>query len=568
MRSLRRTTVAAVLALGVGIGGGFAVAGCDRQPAPRQTAEQRQLAADIAQLRGDDGLFIPNVDLGAPGLYTSAYGLTALAGAGGDPTIALDGPAARSALDAELKSEPLWGRFYLVLVGDAAQITTTNASDAAALASMLNPAGYYADPATPTTLTNDEGYRLSATSAALHTLRRLGAAPQGADRTAVRGWLDAVAPTATRSLTARLQWTDARTDLGLPAPSDTAAALSRWWSATGAPLSGPATGDQLLETCSYVQLAVAAGVPLDGQRAALERLLDPAATRPGDAQAAYSVVRAWKALGAAPDRLAPVRQILQHHRLPNGLVTSVQERRGDLLASEAVTSLRAAAGLAVNDKPLVQALSDGRDTILGSSNATTPGLWLATYVAAGGAQHDPAAQRIRGTLTGALPQPVTLDNARDGDAVLRSIRALGIAAPTVHVAPWSADSAEQRYFRNLVLVDLAGVGQLGQWPNPPAAGTVAGQGLTLLGQGSLRQAAAALQAAGALGWRPSADQSKQLTAGLTPLQGCPGTPSLYREASVASCNVYSTLAAWQIRTLHIDFGRALSHARSPSSRIA
>src|SRR5205823_4038134 len=150
-------------------------------------------------------------------------------------------------------------------------------------------------------------------------------------------------------LSVRWQLAQARQALGLPPAAGLPAALDAWWAATGSRLTGPAAGDQLVDACAYVRLAALGGIDLAGHRTALERMLDPSRTLPGDPQVAYLLAEVWRTLGGPRSWLDPLVQNIERHRLGSGLVAATQQRLGDLTASYEVQALRAAAGLGTTD---------------------------------------------------------------------------------------------------------------------------------------------------------------------------------------------------------------------------
>lgn len=508
----------------------------------------RQLSADIERLRADDGLFSATADQGDPGLYTSGFGLAALTAAGRDVRVGLPPSAVRDAVADQLRADRLWGSAQLALLERTLRVRLHDDADVAALRALRATDGSYTDPAVAGGLAEDPQYRRSATAAAVSALAAFGSPPGGVDRDATARWLD-TAPDAGSGLSVRWQLAQARQALGLPPAADLPAALDAWWAATGSRLTGPAAGDQLVDACAYVQLAALGGINLTGRRAALERVLDPSRTLPGDPQVAYLLAGAWRTLGGPPAWIDPLVQNIERHRLGSGLVAATQQRLGDLQASYGVQELRAAAGLRTADPRLARALVDRRAFVLTGSSPSAGNLWLATLTTAGGDTTTADARALRQRAADALPRPVTAATAPQWAQLATTLEVMGLPLPDPEIDAWQPDSPEHRYASDLLVPPLVRAGQQHRLPAIAQPADLAREGIELLATGALSQATAALSAADALGWRPTPDQADRITALLRPLRGCPQTPALFHETALPGCNVYSTVAAWTLQRL-------------------
>jgi hypothetical protein len=525
------------------------VTGCAANPnTTRADPELRQLSADIERLRADDGLFTATADLGDPGLYTSGYGLAALAAAGRAVRVGLAPPAIRAAVTDQVRADRLWGSAQLALLERTLKVRLHDDADVAALRALRAPDGSYTDGG----LAGDPQYTRSATAAAVSALADLGSPLTGPERDATARWLDA-GPGPGTGLSVRWQLAQARNALGLPPAADLPAATDAWWAATGSRLTGPATGDQLVDACAYVRLAalggIGGGIDLAGHRTALERILDPSRTLPGDPQVAYLLAEAWRILGGPRSWLGPLVQNIERHRLGSGLVAATQQRLGDLTASYGVQALRAAAGLGTTDPRLARALVDRRTFVLDGSSPSAGNLWLAALITAGGNTATTDARALRDRAAAVLPRPVTAATAPQWAQLATTLQVIGVSLPDPEIDTWQRDSAEHRYAGDLLVPPLVRAGRQRLVPTTVRPADLATDGIGLLATGALTQAAAALAAADALGWSPTRAQADRIAALLRPLRGCPQTPALYHETALAGCNVYSTAAAWTLQRL-------------------
>ncbi|MCX5063870.1 MULTISPECIES: hypothetical protein [unclassified Streptomyces] len=521
-----------------------ALGGCAAGPAT--TLQQSRLAADLARLRGDDGLYSASVP-DRPGLYDSAYGLAALS-ALGEPG-QLSEPVTRKVFADQITGDQLWGRLYLALLEQTLHLRLHDTSDVAALRAMHTPRGDFADPAAQHTRVPDRGAELAATTAALRALKTFGAPLTGNAATTTRRWLDTDGTrAAATSLTQRLHLVQARAALGLPAPAALRNTLRTWWSRTGANQHGPVSGDAFLETCSYIRLARIADVELSGRRDQLLANLDPSPLPVGDPQIADALTESLTVLHAKPARSAALRRYLWTRRLPSGLFSAVQQRDGDLEASFQVEALRTLTGLPTQDPQLAAALRAHRGTVQRSGQGAQA-VWLAVLEAAGGSVGTPDRRTLTAQAVKDVP-PLSAGTAQQWSEVSAALRSSHLRVPRVDITPWPADTAEHRYATYLAVSGLEKDGRLAELPNTPSSDALARQGMELLRTGSLHQAEAALSAAHATGWHPTAAQRTLMADRLTSLQGCPGTPSLFRDsASSQACDVYATLSAWRIFAL-------------------
>jgi hypothetical protein len=523
--------------------------GCQAAPARPPAPAQRLLAADLAQLADDRGLFTADGGLGAPGLYESAYGLATLALAGGRPRAGVDRSWLRAATADQVGRDPVFGRAYLAMLEQATGAALHDEADVTALRRMLTPQGFFADPTWTDSAARDPGFQLANTAAALQALAAFRVPLAAADRARIAGWLDrAGATAASTSLTQRWHLVQANRALGRPAPAGLGAALRGWWTRTGSRQRGAASGDALVETCSYIELAAATGTDLSAHRGVLTGLIRPARTLPDDLQLSYLVAHAWHALGNDVDGLLPLRRAITRLRGSAGLLPPQRVKAGDLASSAAAEQLRAAAGLATADPALAATLRRRRGVLVGA-DPVAAALWASTLATADPAARTEAANELRLRAPTFLSKPLTAANAHAFRQVITALRVVRRPVPPLRVEALPAATREQRYGRNLAIIALADAGQLGRLPAGDPAARIAEQGAGLLRAGSLVEAEAALTAAAKLGWRPTAADRDRLLALLRPLRGCPGTPALFRVSPAGSCDISATLAAWLIHRL-------------------
>lgn len=533
------------------------IAGCAPSPTTTRsvrqeatyTSAQRALAHDLEQLRGDDNLFTSDGDRDRPGLYTSAYGLHALADVGRAVTIDTDAAQLHDATAGELAAEPLWGRFYIAKIEQATGRLLHTADDISALRATYNAQGFFSDPGTAhSALSTDPGLRLADTAAVLQALTQFGAPPDAVQRDRIGSWLSTTGRAAASTLSQRWHWAQAAETLRLPLPTDTQQTLSHWWRTTGIHLSSAISGDAFVETCSYVQLAGMAGVDISAQAPQLRQALDQSAasaTATTDPQMLALLTDAWQTLHGDQAALAPVRQAVRAHRLPSGLVSFTQQRQGDPGSSQAVETLRRLAGLPTADPRLATALramgnSDG-------GNALSK-LLRQTVLASADRQPSSAAtdHRLADLARQALPQPLTEANADTWFQAASILVDLHQPLPALGLQPWPTGTREGQYARNLAIQILAPASRLHLLPEPGTATELATQGYQLLRYGDIHEAQASLAAAALLGWHATSGQSTQALQWLGRWRGCPGTPSLFRERTASTCNIASTVAAWRL----------------------
>ncbi|HEY6797717.1 MAG TPA: hypothetical protein VI248_23830 [Kineosporiaceae bacterium] len=533
------------------------VSSCATHTAPHtaapHTAAGNQLSTDLAALRGSNGLYTGDAEGADPGLDDSAFGLTTLAAAGDDVRRPdLDVSWLRWTTREQVADDPLYARLSLARLGHLLGRRLLAGRDDATVRAMLTDRGYVADPRASGAVALDDGARLASTAAADEVLTLDGARWSDAERARSAAWLDGAGRAAARSsLTQEWHLVQAYRAVGRPAPSDLGAVLDRWWQATGSHLTGPTTGDTLVETCSYVLLAgagspVGGALDLPGRRTALTRALTPAPEQAGDPQVGAMVATAWRELGNDPAGLAPLRDAVRSRMDDRGLARWRPVAPGDLVDTLAVEQVRALAGLPTADPPLARALRAVRADPTSADPDAAP-LWAAALVAA-----DPSADPRSVAAPGGDPpaaESVDVGTALARQLTVHARRLLGWPVPAVQVPALPGATPQQRFARNVVLLTLVETGQA----LPPAwrtdLATDAAEGLDLLRTGSLIQATAALRAAAALGWRPTGVDRRQARQALDRRAGCPGTPSLYPDVEGTGCSIQPTLAAWQLRVL-------------------
>jgi hypothetical protein len=505
------------------------------------TPRQRLLAADLDRLRGDDGLFTSTTELGGPGLYASAYGLTALAESGVDLR-AKPVQVTRAAFGAQIAQDPLWGRFYLALLERTLHLRLHDESDVTALRRMRQADGSFLDPKAESGLDHDHGYRLSTTSAAVRALRVFGD-PLTQDRALSAHWLGTAGLTNADSLSGRLQLLRADAALGVSRPSDLAGVLARWWAANRS--KSAAGNNELVETCSFVLLAAESGSGLSAdQRAGLRTMLMPTNTVPGDPQIAELLASALRALSTRPP--AALIQIIDRHRLPGtGLLGEVQQHNGDLDASFQVQELRASAGLPMKDPRLARALLAHRHDLLDKASPGAGAVWLATLTSAGGTVGTGDANGLTEQARRQLLLPITAGQAQQWSELVAAMTMLDEPVPAPNLSDLSQIPTDRRRdIVDLVLPYLAERARQGLSHEPATA--TAGYGIQLLASGQVTQAAAALNAAVTSGWTASNTDRRRITELLRSRRGCPATSQLFSETGIPQCNISSSLGAWRL----------------------
>ncbi|MGW1136201.1 hypothetical protein [Streptomyces zhihengii] len=511
--------------------------------------EQRTLVQQIEQLRSDDGMFTSAMgSAGRPGLYESAYGLTALQAATGRRTqVDLRKAVVREAFSVEMRREPLTSLSWLSRVESVTGRTLHDKADISALLSYLQPEGYFGDPGLPR---DDISSHLTETASALGALKAFGAQLPKDGRTAVRRWMEAADGSAPARPVQLFHLMQIASAVGLPTPSDTGDRARTWWRTAGAVMPSPGGEEDVIEAAHYVLLADRLHLDIRKQGATLRAILDPGRTAPDDPQVAAMIAQAWRVLDGPVAELESIAERIRSRQLPSGLVSSVRHRSGSLTSTYEVVQLRLVAGLPRQDDPLRRALSAQRSTVLTEFDPLLRGAWLVLMDESGGDVAPADRERIVSEVQAATPRHVSPQNVDVWNRHTEMLLGWGQPVPEVRVSPWRPNSPALRYAQALLINGLDRAAQLHRLKDRPRPADLLAGAEERLVAGTVREAAESMEAASALGWTPSSGDAERISALLERRRDCPGASAFYRDSAKDSeCGVPGTRAAYRVRAL-------------------
>lgn len=513
------------------------------------SGQQKQLQDQLEELRADDGLFVAAVGSAArPGLYESAYGLTALQfTTGRHVPIRVERDALRKDFSDEVRREPFSSLVWIAQIESATEETVHTRADADALLRYLTPEGFFRDPGSRS---DSASVRLNNTAGALEALEHYGVELRESQRSAVGRWLpiaDAEAPDAPVQLYHAVRIA-ALADA--PVPRTLVAQARAWWLDEGSDRAAVHTEESVIETAYYVLLAHELNLDVSGQLKGLRGALDPMNPVSADPQVLSLIARAWTRLEAPPADLAQIADRIHSRQLPSGLVSSVRQRQGSLTSTYEVAKLRLIAALPSSDSRLGEALTALRANVMAEPDPMLRGAWL-VLMDDTGAHVSPADRKAIATaVRTAAPRTVEAHNVDVWNRYTELLLSLDEPVPSVTLSDWEPDSAQFRYAQTLLINGLDRAGQLDRLPRRPSPTELVARAEERLAGGTVREAAEALHAAGVLGWNPTPEDAERITALLEKRRNCPGASAFYRDsAKDDECGVPGTRAAYRIHAL-------------------
>ncbi|MDX3571976.1 hypothetical protein [Streptomyces sp. ID05-47C] len=512
-----------------------------RDSGRREPADARQFDLLVSEQNGY--YYHPFLRQEPAGPQAQSYALRTLAELGRDPRTGMAGERVASFRREALEASPLWGREWLVPLWRTGAREALGAGDAADVNRLRAAGGWYVDPAL-----GDDGdaARLGATWAALEVLDALGRLPElpAADRAATVSWLRATA--------------------GRVRALDQAGALARSLRLLKEPVPAPLTrvaaprtddfadltpetrAVRLDDTYSYVLLQEAAG-----KRPAVDRRIWEPVLRDGAATLPYeqlhNLVHILKAAGSPNSAFAPVLKRLDGERLDDGTVRDPDAYLGSPDASLFVQRLRALAGWSREDPALLTALR--REETSGEAGQEGPERLnraaLRTVTEGGGDASEPARQLCADPRV--LPATVTETNATPWQRTALTCTDAGVTTGVPEIGRWRADTPERVVAAATVVVGLADSGRRDAVPSWIDAGTLKRWALHPDRFTSVYGYALVVRAYALLGGRLDAALREALGRGVTPYEGCPGLPGLYRVGGGdEACDLKTTWSVWTL----------------------
>lgn len=513
------------------------------------SAQQRDLVHQIEELRSDDGLYTASKGSAAkPGLYESAYGLTALKAIGGQRLQTnLTAESLHREVANELRAEPFGSAVWISQIEAATGSKLHSKEDRQALLRHFSPQGYFQDPESGS---DSVSTLLNNTSSALQALAQFGVDLSERQRAAAHAWVREVARSVPHRPVQLYHLAAVAEAIDATPPPNLSEWAKQWWRTDGRSLNASADEADTIEAAYYVLLADRLGWNLADQRNHWVAVLSPAEPVSTDTQVSALIARAWTVLKGPREHLEPLAERLMKRRLPTGLVSSVQVRRGSLTATYEVVGLRMVAGVPIGDPALRTALAKMKSTVLATYDPILRGAWLSLMDSVGGSVSDEERRKIVADVTAASPRTVDLRNVdvwnRFGDILI----GLDEPVPAVTVTEWQPAGAQHRYARSLLINGLGRAEQLDRLTRRPSPEELIAEAEGRLKDGTVREAAEALSAASALGWTPTHDDARRITALLEARRDCPGASAFYRDsAEDTECGVPGTRAAYRISAL-------------------
>lgn len=511
--------------------------------------QQRTLSEQLASFRGANGLFVNSLEAAKePGLYQSAYGLSALRAAGDPVPVSLSGQQLRKQLALWIEKDPLWGRYYFALLEQATGKAIHTNKDVQALEGMLTREGYFRDPEPQSPQHPTAPLKLSQTVAALEALEQFGSPLTDGEAQQTMAWLrDFTTPDKPQMV---VEYNIARAFelLGEPAPKAAKVRVESWVPGSIAS-SAEERSTQLTDTAAYVLAADIMKVDLSPHRDQLEELLKPQQGDLADPQMGWMVARALSALTSRKAASDAVSSSVRVHLLENGLVSKVQSLQGTLSASYQAERLRMATGLPVEDEDLRYGLERTRAEILDRGTALDRATWLVTYRMAGGKLPTGEEEPLREAVRETFPRKVTKENVQAWSHYVDVLQLLEEPVPTFTVKQWEARDAESRSARNLLVFNLERLDRLDQLKDRPAPKDLINEASSQLRVGTVTAASLAVDAASSVGWVTDQATSQRLAKQVADRTGCSEGSLLVREADDTECSISATLAAARLSNL-------------------
>ncbi|KQX58862.1 MULTISPECIES: hypothetical protein [unclassified Streptomyces] len=525
--------------------GGRGLEGDEREEGP-SSRRQQALASQLERFRGDNGLFVDSfAAVNRPGLYQSAYALSALHTLGYPAEVTLPDSEIRQQLLPWLDQDPLWGHYYFALLEQATGKTLHTEEDVDSLHATLTDAGYFRDPSpnSPPDSDSTEPLRLSQTVAALEALKQFDSPASEAEAEKIRSWLRKVRPSdRPPQMVVEYHLARAFELIGSPIPRSSKARTSSW-SPPERPASAESRSAQLTDTAAYVLLAGMTGVDISPRRAELKNILRTRDGELADPQLAWMVARA---LNLLPDQeaAAPLTAELRRHLLKNGLASRAQSHLGTLGASYLAQRLRLAEGLPTADSLLRAGLESPRIQEFRRGAVLDRAVWLTTYRLAGGHVSKEEERAVRASLRDGFPHVATAENIQELSHYVDTMQILEEPVPGFTVTRWTGEGRASRNLLNLLVFNLSRTGHLGLLDAPPSPTKLIAEAEAQLSTATVTEASLTADAASSLGWVTDGLTSRRLRKKIEDRTGCDEGSLMVRDTTDSDeCSISATLAA-------------------------
>lgn len=493
---------------------------------PRYGA-QAEMIAELQGLVGDNGLFMrPGLTSdGDPSWAASAYGAPALAAASGQKPSLPNPEALRASLDAQVRAEPIWGRWYASMVERSTGATL--------------PGDWATEIVTQAIPTGDAATRIAAVAAITDVANAKALPIPAPTREAFAAVLDDAGTAGPYTQCRALQAADALDlDLG---PGD-------WSIPPGIDLTLPANSDPTVAMDAYGRLCLATqlGEPLDEPtQQRVRRWLQPQLDMDvaGAEFETYFVVQGWLAAGGDRASLDSLTQRLRDRVDPGtGLLRERVVRLGTLESTYYVAVLAETVDAFddISGKRTLTAVQDLLPRLRAATLVTD--LLMAAVVLRYADKPDEALEaEAVGAARRWLAGGITRDNVVMAARTIMLLQQLGRDVPRTHAAVFPVAGAEDRYLA-WTLLGIAHHLDNGDAVRDQMTDAAAQTETALNNPDPLlvKEASAAVTAAGADLDRN--DPPQPLTQWAQALQGCDGFRTLYRPVlSESRCSLEATV---------------------------
>jgi hypothetical protein len=531
-----------IAALGAALA--LVLTGCTTAEDGRETGNTR-LLEQLEQFRTPDGLYVAKRLAPVPDLSATSHAAR-LRGVLRQPsTITLDAEGVRKAFATELESDPLWSRWHLAsLSREVGQALT--AADRSVIAQLIEPEGFFRDPAAPDGAGADAGIRLMSTTVALEALAATsGGIPADVARRA-RTWLEGseASGAAARSASQTLNLARALEATGATLERSMVEEATRPWLAHDT-RPAPASEEDVIEAAAAASLIAGTDSP-NVDRASLAEMLKRAAVPITDAMIRASVASAVVALAPRTPPAELMAGMPREALDPNGLSLRQVRLVGNLQATYAVIRLRAEAGAGTIDSRLAAALARHEPT---PDDVPARIVWCAAMVSVldeeqSAARANACAATLGEDASRILPHAVTPENMWGIEVLAHAAAVLGIDLGAPELA---AGTGPGQQVAEAIWTTSRGEG--GKAPRTATWSEVESH----LRAGDLRSAVA-LAAAAHRTSPPSRDAAAAWGAYRASHQGCSNGSLLFAraDASTDGCDVYETLHGFRMANLMVQ----------------
>ena len=500
------------------------------------------IAHESAQLLAQNGLYYVPQLRGSrdASLYDSAYGLLTLKALGGSPVVHVSAADAANLRQSDSIASPIWSRWYVMAIQQATGQQLLTADDAATVARLLTPAGYFDDsPAGSPTASAAEHVATSA--AALDILSTVDGEGYSRALTSTAHWITAIpAQFADNPYVLWLSATVMR-HVGLAVPAQVVSDATNWYDqmrASNAAFDFPTVSHDLY---GYTQILAMVGQTPRPDPAFLAPFFRSAADQP-DLQDAYHAAASWSALSGDRAVIAPLQQRLQSNLTSTGLVQEQVVLVGTMDATYEMMRILEANGEEGCSGLTSDVLTSAKTQNWGSWDAVTKGMWLATVQLTGGKVDDTTRWATYDALVQGLPSGVTPDTAKQWAITTELITEVGGHIPAPSLQPWPVTDRLGVMAAAVMVNAMQDTGQPVQsltWITQQDLATALGR--TDL---TLQEYLDALRAYVTLGGKVSPTTLAQARARIAQVHGCPGLPDLMRStAGDQTCDLLATRSA-------------------------